>query len=107
MAHNGKQKHPELHLPREMDLQAWKACTNHRKIPTREGPTFSDGGTPQQANFQSKKPTTYRELSGITLRRVSGERSGIQHSGLKCPSSSGSQFKTASSPGTISKKGVS
>jgi hypothetical protein len=69
--------------------------------------TFSDGGTLQRENFRSKKPTTCRGTIKIKLRRVSGERSGILHSGPKCPSSSGSQFKTAFLPGTISKRGVS
>jgi hypothetical protein len=79
----------------------------NEKYPSGKAQTFSYGGIPQLVIFRSKKPTICRGTIKIRLRRAYGVRSGTQHSGLKCPSSSGSQSKTASSPGTISKSEVS
>jgi ribonuclease HI len=45
----------ELQLPGDMDLQAWKHCTSHRKIPTREGPDILRWGHSTTGNFSVKE----------------------------------------------------
>jgi hypothetical protein len=73
----------------------------NKKSPSGKVWTFSNGGTPQLPTFRSKKPTTYRGNIRNRPRRASRVRSGTQNSGLRCPSSYGSQSKTTSSLGTI------
>ena len=92
--------------------QSWiygpgKLVKINEKFTSKKVWTYSYGGTPQQETSQSRKPTTYRGITENNPRRTSGVRFGIQNSNLRCPSSYGSQSKTASSPGTILGNGVS